>query len=277
MSTHPTADEALARERPDEPEGPAAAAPREGAESTTAAPRRGTLLAGAGLRKSFQVGDRQLEILHGVDIVLGHGEVVALLGASGAGKSTLLHVLGLLERPTEGTLHLDGIDAWNLPTAARAALRNQRIGFVFQFYHLLPELSALENVLLPAMIAESGFSFRRKRRELLQRAESMLDEFGLGDRLKHRPAQLSGGERQRVALARALFQNPSLLIADEPTGNLDSGTGQKVLDLLFAEQERRGITLLLVTHDERLAERCARSLHMGDGMIIGDSAIPVPV
>jgi lipoprotein-releasing system ATP-binding protein len=237
---------------------------------------RPSLLQGTGLRKSFRIGDRQLEILHGVDIELSHGEVVALVGASGAGKSTLLHVLGLLERPTEGRVLIEGVPAWDLSTPERAELRNHKIGFVFQFYHLLPELNACENVLLPAMIAESALSFRRKKSELTERAVGMLESFGLGDRLKHRPAQLSGGERQRVAIARALFHDPPLLIADEPTGNLDSGTGQKVLDLLFAEQERRGITLLLVTHDERLADRCQRTLLMGDGMIIGDTAHPVP-
>ncbi|MFT5287085.1 MAG: lipoprotein-releasing system ATP-binding protein [Planctomycetota bacterium] len=234
------------------------------------------LIRGVGVRKAFKVGDRNLEILHGVDISIAHGEIVALLGASGAGKSTLLHVLGLLDRPTEGQVIIEGVDAWKLSTAARAKLRNQKIGFVFQFYHLLPELSSLENVVLPAMIAESRREFRRNRTEHMERATDMLTRFGLGARLKHRPEQLSGGERQRVALARALFLNPPLLIADEPTGNLDSGTGKKVLELLFEEQARRNITLLLVTHDERLAAQCGRVLHMGDGMIVRDSAIPVP-
>ncbi len=248
-------------------------ASRERPTTRGAAP---ALLKGTGLRKAFQVGDRKLEILHGVDIELFNGEVVALVGASGAGKSTLLHVLGLLDRPTEGSVRIDGIEAWELGTKERAEFRNLKIGFVFQFYHLLPELDAVENVLLPAMIAESALSFRAKRRELRGRAVEMLERFGMGSRLSHRPAQLSGGERQRVAIARALFQSPSLLIADEPTGNLDSATGQKVLDLLFAEQERLGLTLLLVTHDERLAERCKRTLQMGDGMIIADSAHPIP-
>ena len=234
------------------------------------------LVRGVGLRKSFKVGDRTLEILHGVDISIAHGEVVGLLGASGAGKSTLLHVLGLLDRPSEGKVLLEGVDAWSLSTAARAELRNQKIGFVFQFYHLLPELSSIENVVLPAMIAESRRQFRRKRAEHLERASEILSRFGLSGRLKHRPEQLSGGERQRVALARALFLDPPLLIADEPTGNLDSGTGKKVLELLFEEQARRNITLLLVTHDEKLARQCHRILHMGDGMIVRDSAIPVP-
>jgi len=245
-------------------------------QTAVAAPNSGNLIQAVGLRKAFKVGDRTLEILHGVDLSLTHGEVVAMVGTSGAGKSTLLHVLGLLDRPSEGKVLLEGVDAWSLSTAARANLRNKKIGFVFQFYHLLPELSAVENVLLPAMIAEGRREFRRNRSAHFDRAGEMLDRFGLSARLKHRPEQLSGGERQRVALARALFLNPPLLIADEPTGNLDSVTGQKVLELLFEEQERRGITLMLVTHDERLARRCNRVVHMGDGMIIQDSAIPVP-
>lgn len=237
---------------------------------------KSSLLACRGIRRAFTVGDRKLEILHGVDMRLCEGEVVALVGSSGAGKSTLLHVLGLLDRPTEGTVFIDGEDAWAKNTQQRANLRNKRIGFVFQFYHLLPELTALQNVLLPAMIAEGNLSWRKRKSEYLQRAESLLVRFGMADRLTHKPPQLSGGERQRVALARALFLNPGILIADEPTGNLDRATGEKVLDLLFAEQERRQITLLLVTHDNRLADRCQRTLRMEDGLIVGDSRLLVP-
>jgi lipoprotein-releasing system ATP-binding protein len=234
------------------------------------------LLAARGVRKSFKIGDRALEILHGVDLELRHGEVLALIGPSGAGKSTLLHVLGLLDRPTEGRVLLEGQSAWELPLAARARLRNAKIGFVFQFYHLLSELDAVENVLLPSMIALSRTGFARRRAELRQRAEELLARFGLDARLRHRPAQLSGGERQRVALARALFHDPPILIADEPTGNLDRATGEKVLDLIFAEQQRRGISLLLVTHDERLATRCSRQLVLEDGQIELDTALPIP-
>jgi len=271
---NPTADNDLAGELPTgEGDGPPAAQPQPVAAGA-AQPNK--LIQAVGLRKAFKVGDRTLEILHGVDLALSHGEVVAMLGTSGAGKSTLLHVLGLLDRPSEGKVLLEGVDAWSLSTAARANLRNQKIGFVFQFYHLLPELSSVENVLLPAMIKEGRREFKKNKSEHVGRATEMLERFGLGSRLTHRPEQLSGGERQRVALARALFLNPPLLIADEPTGNLDSVTGQKVLELLFEEQERRGITLMLVTHDERLARRCKRVLHMGDGMIIRDSAVPIP-
>ena len=234
------------------------------------------VLAATSIRKSFSVGDRSLEVLHGLDIELLEGEVLGLMGASGAGKSTLLHILGLLERPTEGQVLLRGKSAWQLSASERSRLRNQEIGFVFQFYHLLPELDAVENAILPAMIADGSARFRAKRREYRERAIDMLETFGLGKRLKHRPAQLSGGERQRVALARALFLDPAVLIADEPTGNLDRGTGEKVLEMLFAEQARRRFALLLVTHDERLARRCERILYMEDGMIQADSATPVP-
>jgi len=235
-----------------------------------ASPSSTTFVAARDVRKSFQVGDRQLEVLHGVSLEVGRGELVGLMGASGAGKSTLIQILGLLEEPTSGEVHFEGISAWKLPIAERARLRNERVGFVFQFYHLLPELTAVENVVLPAMIGSSFGAWRKQRKEHFQRAEEVLAQFGLGQRLKHRPAQLSGGERQRVAIARALFLDPPLLIADEPTGNLDSATGEKVLELLLVERERRGLSMLLVTHDERLATRCQRVVTMEDGRVTGD-------
>ncbi|HTF88912.1 MAG TPA: ABC transporter ATP-binding protein [Planctomycetota bacterium] len=238
--------------------------------------RADAMLSARGIRKSFSIGDRTLEILHGVHMDLYRGELLALTGTSGAGKSTLLHILGLLDRPSEGTVTIDGVSAWDLSLAQRAQIRNQKIGFVFQFYHLLPELDAIENVLLPAMIHESRGTFSKRRREHVDHARELLATFGLADRDAHRPSQLSGGERQRVALARALFHDPAILIADEPTGNLDSNTGEKVLDLIFREQERRQLSLLLVTHDERLAARCQRQLVMADGMIELDTAIKMP-
>jgi lipoprotein-releasing system ATP-binding protein len=233
------------------------------------------LLAARAIRKSFQIGPQKLEVLHGIDLELHRGELLALMGSSGAGKSTLLHILGLLDPPTEGEVLLEGQSAWKLPVEARARLRNQKIGFVFQFYHLLPELNALENVLLPAMISWSALEYRGKKKELRERAESMLERFGLSERLKHRPSQLSGGERQRVAIARALFLDPPILIADEPTGNLDSATGDKVLELLLAEQQKRSLSLLLVTHDERIARRCRRIVYMTDGRIESEASAPV--
>ncbi len=228
----------------------------------------GPLLVVRGVEKHFLLAGAKLPVLRGVDLDLERGESVALLGSSGAGKSTLLHVLGLLERPNAGSVRLDGRECWALSIQERARLRNRAIGFVFQFYHLLPELTALENVLLPAMIAHGRLSYLRNRSNLRSLATQSLTRFGLDRRLTHRPAQLSGGERQRVALARALFNDPALMIADEPTGNLDSTTGAAVLELIFEEQRRRGLTLLLVTHDESVAARCARTVHMHDGRVV---------
>ncbi len=221
-----------------------------------------------GVTKAFTLGARRLEILHGIDLELRAGELLALVGSSGAGKSTLLHCLGLLERPDTGTVRLQNLAAWDLPLTERARLRNQKIGFVFQFYHLLPELTALENVLLPAMIAHSRLAFAARKGEHRERASDLLQRFGLAERLTHRPAQLSGGERQRVAMARALYLDPPLLLADEPTGNLDSATGAAVLELLLEEQRRRGLSMILVTHDERIAARCGRVVSMRDGRIV---------
>ena len=181
-----------------------------------------------------------------------------------------------LAKPNEGVVEVHGRDGWKLSTNDRARVRNQDIGFVFQFYHLLPELNAVENVLLPAMISESMWAWRRRRKDYRERALEMLNRFGLGSRLAHRPSQLSGGERQRVAMARALLHDPQILLADEPTGNLDTATGDTVLELLFEEQAKRKLAMILVTHDERLARRCERVLVMEDGVIQADSKHPVP-
>jgi len=228
------------------------------------------------VRKSFSIGNRTIEILHGAHMELLRGERLCLMGASGAGKSTFLHILGLLEQPTEGQVLIDGKNAWDAPSSERARLRNQHIGFVFQFYHLLPELTAVENVIIPAMIAHAHGSRRMDKRADKQRAIDLLSKFGLEQRLDHRPGQLSGGERQRVAVARALFMDPEILIADEPTGNLDTATGEAVLQLLLDEQRERELSLLLVTHDERLSERCDRTLHMEDGQIQADTGVVIP-
>ena len=236
---------------------------------TTGAPAA-IALAARGVQRAYQIGNRTLPILHGVDLELARGERLALMGASGAGKTTLLNILGLLDRPTAGEVHVEGTSAWNLPTEERARLRNRRIGFVFQFYHLLAELDALENVLLPALIGLSRGEYAARKRALHESAREMLERFGLADRMRHRPGQMSGGEQQRVAIARALILDPSILIADEPTGNLDRGTGERVLELLLDEQGRRGTSLLLVTHDERLASRCQRVVHMEDGRVVAE-------
>jgi lipoprotein-releasing system ATP-binding protein len=225
------------------------------------------LLRARGVKRRFRLGERTLEVLHGVDLELRPGERVALMGSSGAGKSTLIQILGLLDAPDEGEVYYGEVSAWKQPVDARARLRNRSIGFVFQFFHLIPELDAVENVLLPAMISGDP-DVKSRRKELRERAVQMLRDFGLGERLDHRPAQLSGGEKQRVAIARALLLDPQLVIADEPTGNLDSTTGAKVLDLLLDEQKKRNLTLLLVTHDERVAARCSRIVHMRDGRVV---------
>ncbi|MFT7486173.1 MAG: putative ABC-type transport system involved in lysophospholipase L1 biosynthesis ATPase subunit [Candidatus Paceibacteria bacterium] len=235
-----------------------------------------TILEARDVRKSFRVGDRQIEILHGANLELRSCERLCLMGQSGAGKSTLLHVLGLLEPPTEGEIFLGDTSVWKLGMGERAALRNRNIGFVFQAYHLLPDLSALENITLPARIAHAYGTLPFDKKKHQKDALDMLERFGLKERVHHRPNQLSGGERQRVAIARALILAPKIVIADEPTGNLDTGTGERVLELLFTEQERRGASLLLVTHDERLAERCDRVLVMEDGQIQADSSVVIP-
>ena len=233
-----------------------------------ARPESALALRALNVTKSFTMGARRLEILHGIDLELRRGELLALVGSSGAGKSTLLHCLGLLERPDAGVVELEGVAAWELPLTERARMRNRKVGFVFQFYHLLPELSALENVLLPAMIGESRLAFSRRKGEHHERAAALLERFGLAERLTHRPSQLSGGERQRVAMARALYLDPPILLADEPTGNLDSAMGAAVLELLLEEQRRRRLSMVLVTHDERIAGRCERVIQMRDGRIV---------
>jgi predicted ABC-type transport system involved in lysophospholipase L1 biosynthesis ATPase subunit len=248
------------------PAAAAAAGPREA--------RSGAALSLRGIEKSFRIGDQTIDVLRGIDLEVPYGQPVALVGTSGAGKSTLLHIAGLLERPNSGQVLVDGIDGWSLAPEARARVRNTKIGFVFQFYHLLPELTALENVLLPAMIALSPAAYRAERQRSTDAARALLERFGLTPRAGHRPSQLSGGERQRVALARALIHDPPILIADEPTGNLDSATGEKVLELLFDEQRKRGFALLLVTHDPRLAARCPRSVRMQDGRVVDDVSGP---
>jgi lipoprotein-releasing system ATP-binding protein len=233
----------------------------------------GSLLIDAkGIRRSYKVGDRTLDILHGVDLTLHQGERLCLMGASGSGKTTLLNILGLLDKPTEGRVAIQGLDGWTRSTAKRAELRNDSIGYVFQFYHLFAELSAIENALLPAMLKHGFWAYQARKKQYRERALELLCRFGLQDRLKHRPGKLSGGEQQRVAIARALLLDPPILIADEPTGNLDRATGETVLQLLFQEQKERNLGLLLVTHDESLASRCDRVLHMEDGLI-GSEAV----
>lgn len=203
-----------------------------------------------------------LQVLKGISLEVGRGEIVSIVGASGAGKSTLLQILGTLSRPDGGSLTIDGEDVLAMKGNRISEFRNRKIGFVFQSHHLLPEFTALENVMIPAFIAGKG------RREAEARARELLSEVGLDSRLDHKPSELSGGEAQRVAIARALVNNPAVLFADEPSGNLDSVTKQEIHRLFFDMRERHGQTVVIVTHDNSLAEMCDRKLTMQDGAIL---------
>jgi ABC-type lipoprotein export system ATPase subunit len=219
------------------------------------------LLSARAVSKTYTMGKRLLEVLRGLNLTVEAGEFVALRGASGAGKSTLLHLLGGLDSPNEGEIWFAGKDIASLPGAELARLRNSKIGFVFQSYHLLPELDALENVCLPARIA------RVPARTAESRGREMLARVGLKERMEHRPYELSGGEQQRVAIARALVNEPELVLADEPTGNLDSHTGGEIIDLLCSLREEKKMTLVIATHDETVAARAPKTVHLVDGQI----------
>jgi lipoprotein-releasing system ATP-binding protein len=215
-----------------------------------------------GVVRSFRQGRTILHVLRGIDLQAQAGELVALVGPSGSGKSTLLHIAGLLERPDEGEVYLDGEACSRLDDDRRTAIRRTNIGFVYQYHHLLPEFSAEENVVLPQMIA--GHSRRRG----CQRARELLGRLGLGDRLHHRPGQLSGGEQQRVAIARALANNPKMVLADEPTGNLDPATAEEVFDLFVALARDAGLAAVIATHNPSLAARMDRTVRLQDGHLI---------
>ena len=210
------------------------------------------------LFQSFQMGARRIEVLCGISLEVAHGEVVFICGASGAGKTTLMYTLAGLERPRSGTVEFEGRNVYNGSSSSQARFRNEKMGFVFQGYFLLPELTALENVSLPGRIG---------RRSTIKNAEESLRAVGLADRLHHLPPELSGGEQQRVAIARALVNDPEIIFADEPTGNLDSKTGDTIVDLLLTLARERKKTLLVVTHDERLAARGDRTLQIVDGAL----------
>jgi len=218
------------------------------------------------------MGSADLHVLKGVDIELHTGEMLAILGRSGSGKSTLLHLLGGLDRPDTGTVHFNDQNLFRLRGSALDRYRNRHVGFVFQSYHLLPELNALENVALGAMLGHSALAWPGVRGRTRQRAATLLERVGLADRLKHRPSKLSGGERQRVAIARALINEPNVLLADEPTGNLDADTGRDILEL-FHELHADGQTLALVTHDEKVAAAADRVVTLVNGRLAGEDAI----
>lgn len=210
-----------------------------------------------GIHKSFD----RLEVLRGVDLDVRQGEILSIVGASGAGKTTLLQILGTLDRPDSGTVEYDGTRVFDLGTKALARFRNRNIGFIFQFHQLLPEFSMLENVAMPALIGGEN------RAATMRRAAELIDYLGLGDRATHRPAQLSGGERQRAAVARALVNNPSVILADEPSGSLDSANRRELYDLFFRLRDERRQTFVIVTHDESLASRSDRVIHIADGVV----------
>lgn len=218
-------------------------------------------LALSGVTKSFQQGDNRLDILKGCDMQIHPGELVALVGPSGAGKSTLLHIAGLLEHPTSGSILIGGVEASRARDAERTRLRRQYIGYVYQMHHLLPEFSAAENIVVPQMIAGIGYADAAKR------ARTLLGMVGLGARCEHRPAQLSGGEQQRVAIARALANQPQLLIADEPTGNLDPTTSAQVFAMLQELVRGQNLALLMATHNMELAGRMDRVIRLQDGFV----------
>ncbi|NWG04246.1 MAG: ABC transporter ATP-binding protein [Syntrophaceae bacterium] len=213
--------------------------------------------------KTYGNGAKRVEVLKGVDLTFSYGEKAAIVGASGVGKTTLLHVLGTLDRPTAGKVLYEGKDIFTLNEKDLALFRNREIGFVFQFHHLLPEFTALENTMMPCLI--QGLP----KREAISQAEGILNLVGLQDRLSHKPGELSGGEQQRVAVARALVLGPKVLLADEPTGNLDTKTGESVFQLLQELNQIKGVTLIIVTHNLRLAEKMARQIHLVDGKALG--------
>ena len=229
--------------------------------SNTVTTHQTPLLQVTDVHKSFSLGNRTVEVLKGINISLHRGEILAMIGASGAGKSTLLHIIGTLDRPTHGTILFNGQDLSQLTEAALAEFRNRRIGFVFQFHHLLPEFTAIENTYLPAVIQKCP------KGEAFEEARALLQEVGLEHRLHHKPGELSGGEQQRVAVARALIRKPDLVLADEPTGNLDTQTGETLFELLRDLNRKRGTAFVIVTHNEHLSNQADRLVHMQDGQI----------
>ena len=226
-----------------------------------------TLLATRDLFKSYRKGELGLPVLQGIDMEVREGEFLAIVGQSGCGKSTLLHLLGTLDQPDAGEVHFDGHRVDNLPNAGRDLLRNRHFGMIFQFYHLLPELTALENVMAPALIAEGMFGYWARRGKHKRRAMELLEMVGIADRAKHKPREMSGGEMQRAAIARALLSQPRVLLADEPTGNLDRATGEQVMAILRQLNREQKLTIVMVTHDPWIAEQADRVVRLVEGRI----------
>ena len=224
------------------------------------------ILEAQGIHKSYRMGAAEVCVLKGADLAVKKGEFVAIVGASGSGKSTLLHILGALDKPDKGVVRFEGRELGQMGGGELNRYRNKMVGFIFQFYHLLDELSVLENAILPAMIPVSIIHWMVIRAGVRKRGRQLLEQVGLADRTAHKPYQLSGGERQRTAIARALVNEPKLLLADEPTGNLDSATGNGILELLEG-LNRAGQTIVMVTHDERIARRAGRIITLADGRV----------
>ena len=218
-----------------------------------------------GLVKRFGQSEMAIEVLKSIDLRIDEGDRVAVVGQSGVGKSTLLHILGTLDRPTAGQVFFKGVDVFSQTSDELAQLRNRFLGFVFQFHHLLPEFSAIENVMMPGLLQSKGSA------EMRERAQAILQEVGLGHRLDHAVGKMSGGERQRVAVARALVLDPAVVLADEPTGNLDPETGEQVADLLLQMNQEHGTTLIVVTHSARMAEKLGRTLVLEDGLLVDEA------
>jgi lipoprotein-releasing system ATP-binding protein len=233
------------------------------------------LLTATNLHKTYRKDAHLVPVLRGLDLEVYPGEFLSVVGASGSGKSTMLHLLGTLDRPDEGEIRLEGERIDNQPSDRRDDLRNKTFGFIFQFYHLLPEMNTLENVLVPQMIAYSLFGWLANRRELKKKAAAMLDRVGLGHRLTHRPRELSGGEMQRAAIARALVNQPRILLADEPTGNLDAGTGADIIQLLRDLNRQEGLTIIMVTHNLDIVAETDRVVRLVEGRV--DNHAPVRV
>jgi len=226
-----------------------------------------TLLQAINIYKEYRSGEQILPVLHEICLSVEKGEIVVIIGASGAGKSTLLHILGALDTPTSGSLLYKGEDVSQLSPSKQAELRNRVFGFVFQFYHLLPDFTALENVLLPCFIGKRFTKNTKTKEEFHNRAVSLLERVGLGNRLTHKPSKLSGGEKQRVAIVRALINQPELLLCDEPTGNLDTQTGYEIRDLIWELNKTMNQTVVIVTHDQNMAEQANRIIKITDGRI----------
>jgi len=222
------------------------------------------MLIAENIHKTYSRQAKELHVLKGIGLTVDKGEVLAIVGPSGAGKSTLLHILGGLDRPDDGIVSIDGDNVYKLNDVERARVRNNKIGLIFQFYHLLPEFSALENVILPMLIKQD----KKNMDSFKEKGIEILDIVGLKDRQDHKPSELSGGEQQRVAIARSLVNEPKIIFCDEPTGNLDSASGEVVIQLLLKLNENHDQTLVIVTHDEQIARRAGRIIHMKDGSLI---------